>query len=145
MATPLRLYSASTGEGEFDPEKARLKAEREARKEEAKAAKLAKAAKKEAEEESATAAAAPPAPVSYLSASAVDTPVFGDYEVLMSQGTTGRSFVSATDLTVPAPDAPPPSPIWLRGRVQSVRAKGSSCFIVLRQGAFSTVQVLHLL
>ena len=30
--------------------------------------------------------------------------------------------------------------MWLRARVANVRSKGSSAFLVLRQGAFTTVQ-----
>ena len=33
--------------------------------------------------------------------------------------------------------------MWLRGRVSSVRAKGNTCFIVLRSNSFYTVQACH--
>ena len=33
--------------------------------------------------------------------------------------------------------------VWIRGRVNSVRAKGNSCFVVIRSGSFYTVQGLH--
>ena len=76
------------------------------------------------------------APVSHLSLDAADTADFGDFEVVKSQGKSGREFVSVTDL-----DALVGQTVWLRGRVANVRAKGNSCFVVLRQDTFNTVQV----
>ena len=33
--------------------------------------------------------------------------------------------------------------VWIRGRVNSVRAKGNACFTVIRSEAFYTVQACH--
>jgi aspartyl-tRNA synthetase len=143
MMPPSRTVVSSSSDGTDDAVKARVKAEREARKDVEKAAKEAKQAKKDAESASAAAAAAESAvvaPVSYLALDAPTTGQFGDYELFMSQGTTGRTFSSVVGLAAPAAAAD--SKVWVRGRVQSVRAKGSSCFLVVRQGAFDTVQAV---
>jgi len=113
------------------------KAERERRKEEKAAAKAAKKAEKEAKKAAEfEAQRLANLPVSHLSLDDPDCKAFGDYETLQSQGTTGRVFTDVKDLV------PGEEKVWVRGRVQNVRAKGSSCFLVLREGAFETVQAV---
>ena len=76
--------------------------------------------------------------VNYLSQAEEDTyEPFGDYQRVMSRSRSGREFhlVSTLGSKHVAGDI-----VWLRGRLQSIRVKGGSCFVVLRQGAFDTVQ-----
>lgn len=132
---------STNSEGPSDEERARIKAERDARKEAEKSAKAAKAAEKAAaaEAQSSSAASAPPAMVSYLALDSPSTGAFGDYELFQSQGTSGRIFSNLEELVAPKAGELG-AKVWLRARVQSVRAKGSSCFLVLREGAFTTAQ-----
>ena len=145
FASPLvaRLSQGVEQAEKSDEEKARLKAEREERKEakrlaaeEKKAAKAAKAAAALLEEEAAN---APLAPIAFFRFDAEPAQRVGDYETTMSHGESGRDFKLAADLGrdggVPAGES-----VWLRARVANVRSKGSSAFLVLRQGAFTTVQ-----
>lgn len=74
-------------------------------------------------------------PVSHLAIDDDATADFGDFEVIKSQGKSGREFSKVGDL-----DAKVGETVWLRGRVANVRAKGNSCFVVLRQDTFDTVQ-----
>jgi aspartyl/asparaginyl-tRNA synthetase len=55
----------------------------------------------------------------------------------MSRSRTGRKFANVEDLdsVYKAGDT-----VWLRGRLHSIRIKGGSCFLVLRQNSFNTVQ-----
>jgi hypothetical protein len=123
-------------------------AAREARKEEKAAGKAAKALEKAAkaaadEAASAAQAAAEAVPISHLALNGPNVPAFGDYATVMSQGKSGRTFVAVGDLKAAAgASQDPPAAVWVRGRVQAVRAKGAGCFLVLRQGAFATVQVV---
>lgn len=144
----IRLFSSTVsggsdgGENTVDKEAAA--AAREARKEAKAADKAAKAAEKAAkaaalEATLAAEAASDAVPISHLALDDPNVPAFGDYATVMSQGKSGREFVSVSDLKV-ASD--PEAAVWLRGRVHTVRAKGSSCFMVLRQGTFETVQVV---
>jgi len=147
-APGIRLFSdmgsggSSGSENVVDKEAAAVA--REARKEAKAAEKAAKAAEKAAkaaalEAALAAEAAADAVPISHLALDDPDVPAFGDYATVMSQGKSGREFVSVSDLKV-ASD--PEATVWVRGRVATVRAKGSSCFMVLRQGTFETVQVV---
>lgn len=107
-------------------EKERLKAEKKAKKE---AARIARE-KAEAIHD-----------VVYLDASQEDTyaPV-GDMARIMSRSSTGREFanVSSLEQQHQAGDT-----VWLSGRLQSIRVKGGSCFLVLRQNSFDTVQAVY--
>jgi len=138
------MSTTDTADAE-DPEKMRVKAEREARKEAKAAQKAAKeiakaeaAAVKDAQE--ALAAAKEKEPLSHLSLEDPGTALFGDYATIMSQGKTGRAFSAIDDLRPTATGEE--GKVWVRGRVQNVRQKGSSAFLVLRQGAFSTLQAV---
>lgn len=55
----------------------------------------------------------------------------------MSRSRTGREFALVEELETKykAGDT-----VWLRGRLHSIRVKGGSCFLVLRQDSFNTVQ-----
>jgi nondiscriminating aspartyl-tRNA synthetase len=58
---------------------------------------------------------------------------------IMSRSRTGRTFARVADLD----DTPVGSTVWLRGRLHSIRSKGGSCFLVLRQDSFHTVQACY--
>lgn len=58
----------------------------------------------------------------------------------MSRSSTGRDFVQVQDLGEKHAVG---ETVWLRGRLQSIRAKGGSCFLVLRQDSFNTVQACY--
>ncbi len=62
---------------------------------------------------------------------------FGDVKTIQSQKQTNRKFYSISQLSTELGG----QRVWVRGRVDSVRAKGKLCFLVLRRG-FSTVQAL---
>jgi nondiscriminating aspartyl-tRNA synthetase len=77
--------------------------------------------------------------VTYLSVKDQDTyPAMGDMTMVMSRSQTGREFARVGDLTSQSGDT-----VWLRGRLQSIRVKGGSCFLVLRQDSFDTVQACY--
>ena len=63
----------------------------------------------------------------------------GDMTRIMSRSRTGREFANISDLD-DAERYSPGSNVWLRGRLHSIRVKGGSCFLVLRQDSFHTVQ-----
>jgi len=119
-----------------EEEKAALKAEREARKaakeaeaqakKDKKAAEAAAKAAKDAEEEKAMRE-----PVLYRSTADEPARKFGDLEMMQSRGTTGRVFSSLSSLGLPG-GAQAGDEVWIRARVSAVRAKGGSCFMVLR-------------
>ncbi|KAL7536645.1 hypothetical protein ACHAWF_005520 [Thalassiosira exigua] len=150
-SSPRRPLSASTdaapasAAGEkTEEEKAAIKAAREARKAE-KERKKAEKAEKKAAQKAAEEAANRIEEVTYLDASEQESyaPV-GDMATIMSRSRSGREFVDVVDVGG-SEDAEhgPGSRVWLRGRVSSIRAKGGSCFIVLRQGSFDTVQACY--
>jgi aspartyl/asparaginyl-tRNA synthetase len=62
---------------------------------------------------------------------------FGDMARIMSRSRTGRKFAKVADLGTEYKSG---DTVWLRGRLHSIRVKGGSCFLVLRQDAFNTVQ-----
>ena len=109
-----------------------IEAAREERKAKKEAAKLAKAAKKAAaaakalEEEMATQAKND---IKFTD----DAAFCGDYETVASKTHGTRSYMPITSLPVDGS-------AWIRGRLQSIRIKGGSVFLVVRQGAFETVQ-----
>jgi aspartyl-tRNA synthetase len=78
--------------------------------------------------------------VTYLSIHDQNTyPHMGDMTRVMSRSRTLRNFVKVSTLE----DShlyPKDSSVWIRGRVHSIRVKGGSAFLVLRQDSFHTVQ-----
>ena len=65
----------------------------------------------------------------------------GDMALIVSRSRTNRQFSKIADLE-DSEKHPAGSNVWLRGRLQSIRVKGGSCFLVLRQDSFHTVQAL---
>ncbi|GFH53452.1 aspartyl-tRNA synthetase [Chaetoceros tenuissimus] len=124
-----------------EEEKAAIKAAREARKAEKERKKAEKKAKKAAQA-AAEAAANKVEDVTYLTFEEQDSySKMGDMTRVMSRSRTGREFAKVEDLE-DAEKYPAGSKVWLRGRLHSIRVKGGSCFLVLRQGSFNTVQAL---
>eukprot|EP00980_Cylindrotheca_fusiformis_P005473 scaffold1169_cov120-Cylindrotheca_fusiformis.AAC.23 len=122
-----------------EEEMAAIKAAREARKAEKERLKAEKKAKKAAQE-AANEAAEKIHEVNYLSYDDQDSyESFGDLKRVMSRSRTGRDFVLVEELETryKAGDK-----VWLRGRLDSIRVKGGSCFLVLRQDSFNTVQAV---
>ena len=114
------------------------KSKSRAEKERKKAEKAAKKAAKAAAEEAANRID----DVTYLSVSEQDSyEPMGDMSVVMSRSRSGREFVNVGDIGG-SDDAKfgPGETVWLRGRLNSIRVKGGSCFLVLRQNSFDTVQ-----
>lgn len=107
-----------------------IRAEKERFKAEKKAKKAAEAAAKEEAERIHE--------VTYLSYADQDKyEPFGDMARLMSRSRTGRKFANVEDL---GSEYKAGDTVWLRGRLHSIRVKGGSCFLVLRQDSFNTVQ-----
>lgn len=77
-------------------------------------------------------------PVSFPAAQPA-MPRVGDYELVASQSRMGRAYSSFAELT------PGEEEVWVRGRIAALRAKGKSCFAVLRDSgdATSTVQACY--
>eukprot|EP00599_Poterioochromonas_sp_BG-1_P006568 CAMPEP_0173151482 /NCGR_PEP_ID=MMETSP1105-20130129/11606_1 /TAXON_ID=2985 /ORGANISM="Ochromonas sp., Strain BG-1" /LENGTH=526 /DNA_ID=CAMNT_0014066865 /DNA_START=234 /DNA_END=1814 /DNA_ORIENTATION=+ len=67
---------------------------------------------------------------------------FGDLELIASQQ---KSPIEYTDVSKLGTSEGPAigTKVWIRGRVNSVRAKGNVCFLVLRSKAFYTIQACH--
>ena len=131
-----------------EEEKAKIKAEREARKAEKEEAQRKKREEKEAKAKAeAEAAAAALAelrkPIAYYTPE-LPNRVVGDYEVLQSRGVTGRTWADISKLGEEG-GAQAGEQVWVRARVVGVRAKGGSCFLVLRDTSSpsTTVQALH--
>lgn len=79
--------------------------------------------------------------VTYLSTAEEDLyPTMGDFSRVMSRSRTERSFAIVSTLE---DDHEPGATVWLRGRLQSIRVKGGSCFLVLRQDSFHTIQACY--
>lgn len=110
-------------------EKERLKAEKKAKKE------AERLAQEEAERIR---------DVVYLSVGEQDSyaPV-GDMARIQSRSRTGRNFVNVADLASSSSTHEPGARVWLRGRLHSIRVKGGSCFLVLRQDSFHTLQACY--
>mmetsp|Transcript_4141 Transcript_4141/g.10231 ORF Transcript_4141/g.10231 Transcript_4141/m.10231 type:complete len:649 (-) Transcript_4141:1677-3623(-) len=143
FGSPLQRWMSSTetapGDEKTEEEKARIKAEREARKAEKERKKAEKKAKKEAER-LAKEEAERIHEVTYLSVDDEDTyEPYGDLARTMSRSRTGRQFVNVDELESKHSVG---DKVWLRGRLFSIRVKGGSCFLVLRQGTFHTVQAV---
>lgn len=108
-------------------------------------AKEEKARAKALAAEQAAAAETPILDVTYLSIQDQDTyTAYGDMSRVMSRSRTGREWTSIADLEVMgASEGDEPSRVWIRGRLQSIRVKGGSCFLVLRQDTFHTLQACY--
>ena len=65
---------------------------------------------------------------------------FGDMSRIMSRSESGRKFGQVEDLGTKIKAG---ETVWLRGRLDSIRIKGGSCFLVLRQDSFNTVQACY--
>jgi len=125
-----------------EEEKAAIKAAREARKAEKERKKAEKKAIKAAKA-AAEAEANRIDNVTYLSVDDQPSyPKMGDMNRIMSRTRTGRNFVQVEDLD-DEEKYPSGSSVWIRGRLQSIRIKGGSCFLVIRQNSFETVQALY--
>lgn len=134
-----RLFSSDAGVEKTEEEKAAIKAAREARKAEKERMKAEKKAKKAAEAAARLAEENKPIEaVTFLSVDDAPSQKAGDFTTVMSRSRTGRNFVNVKDL----PSMEPGNRVWLRGRLNSIRVKGGSCFLVLRQDSFDTVQAL---
>jgi len=131
------MSSTTTGDEKTEEEKAAIQAAREARKAEKerfkaekKAKKAAQKAAKEIEERIIS--------VKYLSVKDQEQyEPYGDYTRIMSRSESGRIFERVSEIGSKHETG---GTIWLRGRLQSIRVKGGSCFLVLRQDSFDTVQ-----
>lgn len=122
---PTLLFPAALNQNYYRAEKERQKAEKKAKKA---AAALEKEKAERIEE------------VTYLSVAEQDSyPSMGDYAMTMSRSRTGRDFCKVADIGADNTHKPGDS-LWLRGRLHSIRVKGGSCFLVLRQDSFHTVQ-----
>ncbi len=80
--------------------------------------------------------------VTYLSISEQENYApMGDMSIVMSRSRTGRNFVKVGEIGG-SEDAKygSGSRVWLRGRLNSIRVKGGSSFLVLRQNSFDTIQ-----
>jgi len=134
----LMMSSTTQGEEKSEEEKAALKAAREARKAEKERLKAEKKAKK-AIEKAKKEEAERINPVTYLSVDNEEQyEPFGDYTRIMSRSESGRKFEHVVDIG--SKHVVTGDKMWLRGRLQSIRVKGGSCFLVLRQDFFYTVQ-----
>lgn len=68
----------------------------------------------------------------------------GDMSRIMSRSRTDRDFANVADLgAANMAGRQAGDTVWLRGRLQSIRVKGGSCFLVLRQNSFDTVQACY--
>jgi nondiscriminating aspartyl-tRNA synthetase len=65
---------------------------------------------------------------------------YGDMARVMSRSRTGREFALVRTLET---NHKVGDSVWLRGRLQSIRVKGGSCFLVIRQDSFDTVQACY--
>ena len=141
----IRFMSAqdTTGSTEKTEEELEaIKLAREERKAEKERMKAEKNAKKEAERQ-AKEEAERIQDVTYLSYDEQGTyEPFGDMSRIMSRSRTGREFVKVQDLEGKGGKHGPGDTVWLRGRLHSIRVKGGSCFLVLRQDSFHTVQAV---
>lgn len=131
------LDSGATPE-KTENEKAVIKAAREARKAEKERKKEEKRAKKEAQR-LAREEVERIQDVTYITIKDQNFyEPYGDMSRIMSRSRTGRKFAKVKDLE--EGNFTSGDTIWLRGRLHSIRVKGGSCFLVLRQDSFHTVQ-----
>lgn len=133
---PLFMSTDEKTEEEMEAIKA-AREERKAEKERQKAEKKAKQAAKLAAEEAANRID----PVTYLDVKEQSNyQPYGDYTTVMSRSRSDRSFQSISDLKEATAEGG--EGIWLRGRLDSIRVKGGSCFLVLRQNSYNTLQAI---
>lgn len=126
---------------QMSQDKMDVKAAREARKAEKERQKAEKKAKQEAKLAQ-EAEANKIENVTYMSFDEQDNyNKMGDMSLVMSRSRTHRQFANIVDLE-DSEKHPIGSKVWVRGRLQSIRVKGGSCFLVLRQNSFHTVQAL---
>lgn len=69
-------------------------------------------------------------------------PMYGDHETVMSQALDCRRYAQLDAMLAPG-GAQVGDRVWIRARVARVRAKGNSCFLVLRQGVYHTLQACY--
>jgi nondiscriminating aspartyl-tRNA synthetase len=94
--------------------------------------------------------------VSYLAVADQDSyPALGDMNMVMSTSRTGRVWTKISDLHQEECDESGTdddtttlsiennTPVWIRARLQSIRVKGGSCFLILRQDSFHTLQAIY--
>mmetsp|Transcript_38790 Transcript_38790/g.89751 ORF Transcript_38790/g.89751 Transcript_38790/m.89751 type:complete len:575 (-) Transcript_38790:166-1890(-) len=67
---------------------------------------------------------------------------YGDHETVMSQAAGCREYAELGAMLAPG-GAQVGERVWIRARVAKVRGKGNSCFLVLRQGVFHTLQACY--
>jgi lysyl-tRNA synthetase class II len=68
--------------------------------------------------------------------------LFGDYQSIASESQIKRDYQEIDKISTSHTQGQG-DPIWLRGRVQSIRVKGNASFLVLRSNASSTIQVTY--
>ena len=141
---------ATAAEEKTEEERIAIKAAREARKAEKERINAEKAAKKAAAEEAEDVSDRPIDEVTYLNMSEQESYApLGDMSLVMSRSRSGRTFVKVDDIGGNPDDESnakiygPGSKVWLRGRLNSIRVKGGSCFLVLRQNSFDTIQACY--
>ena len=78
------------------------------------------------------------ATVTPVVATSSDAPITGLYETIRSTTSLPVEFVSVKSLGVDGPEIG--SEVWIRARVATVRVKGKSTFVVLRENSLYTVQ-----
>lgn len=112
----------------------KIRAEKERRKAE-------KLAKQQAEQQSSTDDATAIIPdVLYLDVEQQQSyPRMGDMTRVMSRSRTGRTFLPIAQLE---DESNIGQTVWVSGRLHSIRVKGGSCFLVLRQDSLDTVQAV---
>jgi len=115
-----------------EEEKKAIKANREARKAEKQRVAMEKKLLKKKQEE-----ALAIHPVKFLDKDE-EYEKMGDYSRIMSRSVTGRNFIDINSVSKQVNDS-----VWIRGRLNSIRIKGGSCFMVLRQNAFHTIQGIY--
>ncbi len=81
--------------------------------------------------------------VVYLSQDEQDTyEPMGDMARIMSRSSTGRNFIQISSLENVSEDKYG-TDVWICGRINSIRIKGGSCFLVIRQDSFHTIQCVY--
>jgi aspartyl-tRNA synthetase len=81
--------------------------------------------------------------VTYLSMQEQDTyESMGDMARIMSRSTSNRNFSQISNLET-TNDAEYGTSVWICGRINSIRIKGGSCFLVIRQDSFHTIQCVY--
>jgi aspartyl-tRNA synthetase len=107
--------------------------------------KLEKKAKKEAERLAEETANNLPIPdVMYININEQETYTpYGDMKRIMSRSETGRNFIMISEIESNPKLYPENTKIWISGRLQSIRVKGGSCFLVIRQNSFHTIQCVY--